>query len=164
MAEPAPVDKAEPSTPVILPSHPPEPIHIEEAVPPAPPRKLAEGEEKFASADYRGAILNFEAFLKENPAHLEAARIAFHLGIAYGLASPDTEFQRKALEQFRKVIRLYPTSAYRIESEYVLKLQGDIDKLRAESEEKDEKLKRLAEELERIKKIDIEKRPSRPPD
>ncbi len=42
-------------------------------------------------------------------------------------------------------------------------LQADLEKARGESRVKDEQIRVLKNELEKLKKIDMEKRPSKPP-
>jgi len=151
---------------VVTPPEPPpaarEPVAEE---PPAafPPRSLLEGETSYETGDFPGAIGAFEVFLKEHPGHHEAARISFQLAIAYALSPPTEKSKRQATDQFRRVVQSYPESVYRREAEFILRLNADLDKLRSEGQAKDEKIKRLTEELERIKKIDLERRPPRPP-
>ena len=44
----------------------------------------------------------------------------------------------------------------------ILGLQGQIEKLRVDIKERDERIRRLSEELRKLKAIDMQRRPSRP--
>jgi len=164
--QPVPIVPPEATTPppAIAPAAPPPVLEMPVSPPPLP-ESLREAEMKFEGGDYRAAARSFEKFLREHAQHPESARADFRLGISYAMIGSSAQYQKRAMEQFRKVIAAYPDSPYRMEAEYVLRLSKEIERLKAESEGKDQKLKRLSEELERLKKIDMERRPpNSPPD
>jgi len=155
-----------PLEPVVsLPEEKPKPTP--EAAEPEPdeiiPSSFQVGEEKFAGGSYQEAALSYEVFIKENPDHPKCDPANFKLGLSYAFTNNSLQSRRRARRQLGKFISEFPQSPYRRQAEFILGLHRDIDKLRSESLEKDKQLKRLAEELERLKKIDLDKRPARPP-
>jgi hypothetical protein len=166
--QPEPKSKKPPLEPVVLlPETKPERAPAAEEPPPEPeeiiPSSFLVGEEKFASGSYQEAALSYEMFIRENPDHPKCDPANFKLGLAYAFTSSSLQSRRRSRRQLRDFIDRFPESPYRKQAEFILGLHRDIDRLRSESLEKDKQIKRLAEELERLKKIDLEKRPTRPP-
>lgn len=162
-ARPEPPAEPPPTVTLNPPPNPAPPVVVRPASPKEPP-VLLEAEDKFAIRNYRGAIRDYEKFLENHPGHKDRPQAIFHLGLAYALSGPSTRNQRKAMEQFRDLAREFADSPYAAAAEYILGLLAEVERLRSESEAKEETLKRLREELERIKKIDMERRPTKPPE
>jgi tetratricopeptide (TPR) repeat protein len=158
---PKPAAPPEEAPRIIL--HPPPSLSPPLLAPGPPPADLVEGEESFYRGNYREAARAYEKFLHENPDHRERPEVMFRLGMAYALSGPSQQSQKLALEVWKSLIRLYPDSPLRVQAAYLLELNADIERLKSESEAKDESIKRMREELERIKKIDIERRQPMPP-
>ena len=141
--------------------------------PPAPtpaPSKLEIGNASFNGGLYREAAESYEAFVRENPDAANLDEVLFRLGIAYGLAGSSPENFKNTQNELRALIIRFPKSRYRPEAEYILTLQAEILKLRLNVRDRDalmldrdERIRRLTLELERMKKIDLERRPTRPP-
>jgi hypothetical protein len=162
--QPQPTVPAEPPPAIVL--HPPPSGSAPVAPPPvAPtPRALLEADDKFAIGNYSGAVQDYEKFLGENPDHPERAAAIFRLGVAYAISGSSAREQRAAQGQFRTLTKDYASSPYRTPAAFILSLMADIERLRSEADAKDEKVKRLQEELDRLKKIDMERRPPKPPE
>ncbi len=190
------------------------------AAPPPPTQPSAEAADRhFKAGEYLGAAQAYEAFLNANPKAQNRDRILFRLAISYALAGGEPENFRKSLSLLRTVFIQFPDSEYKAETEYILSLQTDIDRLRVDLREKsdlvreqndvleqqaaalasrdksildrdkllkdkdrllrekeralaerdksmgemEDKLLKLSQELEQMKKIDLERKPSRPP-
>jgi TolA-binding protein len=163
----APAKAEPPSEPplTITLNPPPNPTPPVVVRPPAPtePLILTEAEDKFAIGNYSGAIQDYEKFLHDYPVHKDVPQASFRLGLAYALSGPSAQNQRKALEVLRSVVKDHPFNPYRVPSEYILSLLAEIERLKTENDAKEDSIKRLKEELERIKKIDMERRPTKPP-
>lgn len=158
---------------------------------PPSPTKLEIGNGSFDAGQYLAAAQSYEAYLKENPAAADRDQAFLKLGIAYGLSGDSPQDLARAESQFRALVVQFPKSRYKPEAEYILSLQTDVEKLRLDLQkteddlqskdvvirnqderlrdrderikERDEKIHRLTQQLERLKKIDLEERPSRPP-
>jgi TolA-binding protein len=136
------------------------------AVEPPPtflPSSFQVGEDKFQEGMFDDAALSYEEFLKENPDHEKCELARFKLGLCYAFSDSSLQFQGQARAAFESFISEYPKSPLRPQAEYILRLQADILKLKSDAKEKDKKIERLTEELARLKNIDLERRPSRPP-
>lgn len=122
------------------------------------------GETLFKLGSYVKAVHSFEAFLNDNPKSEERDVALFHLGLARALSGDTTKELRQAEAAFRMLISESPKSPYRRQAEYILGLQSQIDKLRSDLKDRDERVKKLSEELQRLKEIDLQRRPSLPPE
>jgi outer membrane protein assembly factor BamD (BamD/ComL family) len=142
------------------------------------------GDDSFVTGNYTDAALSYETYLAGSATAPDRDKAMFRLGLAYVLADKSPQGAAKAQDQFRTLLRQFPKTRYRTEVEYILSLQTDLDKaqldLRKRSanarernekikdmtekiKERDEKIRQLTQELDRMKKIDLERRPSRPP-
>lgn len=126
----------------------------------AEPNTLEEGERNFEAGNYYQAISSFEAFLDSNPKSTQCDRALFYLGFSRALIND----MSRAITDFRRVIREFPKSPYRNRAEFMLDLEAQIDRLRSDVKDRDARIKQLSEELQRLKEIDLQRRPSRPPE
>jgi tetratricopeptide (TPR) repeat protein len=167
-APPAPA--AAPAEVAAPPAVTPPPI----AIPPAPlesapiaktittPSSLEVGELNFQIGNYLQAIRAYDAYLGDNPKSKDRDKALFHLGLSRALANDQTRNLRRAEAAFRRLILEFPDSIYKNQAEFILGLQGQIEKLRTDVKERDEKIRKLSEELQVLKEIDMQRRPSRP--
>jgi outer membrane protein assembly factor BamD (BamD/ComL family) len=117
----------------------------------------------FLSGDYKQASKAFETFLKTAPKSKDHDQALFHLGLSRALANDSSRDLRQAFIAFRRLIAEFPHSPYRGQAEFIIGLQGQIEKLRADVKERDEKIKKLGDELQTLKQIDLQRRPSTKP-
>jgi hypothetical protein len=125
------------------------------------PNYFESAERSFQAGDYRQAIQTYETFFKTTPKSKDSDQALFHLGLSRALANDSTRDLRQAEAAFRRLIAEFPQSPYRSQAEWILGLQGQIDKLRIDVKERDEKIRRLSEELHKLKTIDMQRRPSK---
>jgi tetratricopeptide (TPR) repeat protein len=167
---PAPVATAPPeesappavSPPVIT---PPQPVPLE----PAPlPKSIAKvsnldlGEKHFRAGNYLQAARAYEAYLKSNPKSNNRDLALFHLGLSRALSSGPSQDLRQAEVALKRLVAEFPKSQYKSQAEFILGLQAQIEKLNMDVQERDERIKRISEELQKLKEIDMQRRPSRP--
>ncbi len=164
--------------PAPTPAPPPDPKPLPPLEPNAPPVDyFQQGEEYFESGDYARAVEAYEKFLTGNTVDKNQDRALFHLAISYALPGTPPHDIQKGMTVLKQLVTLFPESPLKPQAQFVLDLQGEIEKLRTDGKEKeerikdrnerireqDERIKRLTSELEKLKKIDMERRPSRPP-
>lgn len=140
---------------------------------PAEPRLSAcylEGERLFETGDYVAAGREYELFLRDDIFAPNRDRAHFRLGLSYALAGATPQSRRRAADQFRQLVKLHPESPYRPAAEIILRLQdeiagllGETEKLKRDARAADERIKNLNEELERLKLIDLTRKPTKPP-
>ena len=137
------------------------------SAPPEPllPKNYRDGETSFQAGRYGDAIRYFEQYLLEDPVTQYRDVAMFKLGLAQTLACSSAECRSRSLqksqEQFRRLVSLFPKSPYSTEARFILSLQNDIDKMRVDAKTQEEKVKKLTDELDRLKKIDLERQISR---
>ncbi len=144
---------------------------------PAPPSKPAPspkpntassrfevGETHFKAGNYRQAIQSFEAFLLGNPKSTRRDQALFYLGLSRLLASDSSRDQSQADAAFSRLIKEFPQSQYRNQAELILGLHAQIERLRADVKERDDRIRQIRDELRRLKEIDLQRRPTRPPE
>ena len=137
-----------------------EPVPIDKTI--AAPSNLELGEMNFQVGNYQLAAKELEAYLKNNPQSKNRDRILYELGLSRALAPDSGRNMRQAQVMFRRLIAEFPKSTYANQAEFILGLQAQIEKLRDDVKERDEKIKKLSEELQVLKEIDLQRRPSRP--
>lgn len=121
---------------------------------------LEVGEKNFEARNYYQAITSFEAFLSGDPKSTQCDRALFYLGFSRAL----TNEMSRANAAFRRLVREFPKSPYRDQAEFILGLEAQMDGLRSDVKDRDARIKQLSEELQRLKEIDLQRRPSRPPE
>jgi hypothetical protein len=114
----------------------------------------------FASGNYEEAGRGYENFLKTGPTQ-ENARIPeamLYLALSYALRpAPATDWPR-ASTVLKQLIDEYPDSPLRGQAILLLSLRSEVDQAAGEVRQRDQRLKQLTTELDRLKKIDADRR------
>jgi TolA-binding protein len=131
--------------------------------PPAPPTLLQRAESYFDLGDYDNAVRGFDEYLKRKSEPRYEAAALFYLGLSRILSGGSARDLRQAEVEFKRLIAGYPKTPYAAQAAYILELQGQIERLRVETRDRDEKIKQLTDELDKLKQIDMQRRPTRPP-
>jgi len=105
----------------------------------------------------------YEEYLRK-PDPKNHATALFHLGMARALSGGSAKDLRLAETDFRNLMARFPHSPYRAQVEFLLGLQAQIERLKNDVKERDDKIRQLTDELQKLKEIDMQRRPSRPPD
>jgi outer membrane protein assembly factor BamD (BamD/ComL family) len=130
--------------------------------PPTPLTLFQRAESYFEIGDYDNAIRAFDEYLKKPEPRNEAA-VLFHLGLSRILSDGSPREMRLAESEFRKLVSKYPKSPYGVQASYILELQGQIERMKSEAKEREDKINQLTDELQKLKDIDMQRRPTRPP-
>jgi hypothetical protein len=167
--ETAPSPPAEPApqaiTPTVIPASKPEPIELSPApITVAAPNSFEMGETSFKAGDYSKAARSFEDYLKTGTKSENRDVALFYLGLSRALSNNANRNLRRAEEALKRLITEFPASPYRGPAELILGLQAQVDSLQSDLKEKEAKIKQISEELQKLKEIDMQRRPSRPPD
>ncbi len=131
--------------------------------PPEPPlpKNFRDGEASFRNGNYADAIQSYEQYLRDDPVTQYKDVARYKLGLAYALTCSSPECRKRSSDQFRRLVSQFPQSPYSVQAQYILSLQNDLEKLRQDAKTNDEKIKKLTEELDRLKAIDLERQPTR---
>jgi hypothetical protein len=147
---------------------------------PVPAASLKQGEISFEKADFSQAVQAYENYLRGTPNPKDHGRVLFRLAMAYAIPGHPSHNPARSTELLNRLVALFPQSPLKPQAEYILRLQAEsenlkmvnestqavqaeLEKTRAGVRERDERIKLLREELDKLKKIDLERRPSRPP-
>jgi len=158
-----PADSAPPAITPDLPQ-PSVPEPVEPAVAPkvaAVPNSLDLAEASFQAKDYAKAAKYFDEYLK---AHSKAANrdvVLFRLGLCLAMDSSGKSL-RRAEEVLKRLVSEFPGSPYKGPAEFILGLRSQVESLKEDIKEKEARIKLLSEELQKLKEIDLQRRPSRP--
>ena len=145
-AAPAPAP-APPPTPPPVPPPPPVPV---------PP--LEQPDRAFASGNYDEAARGYENYLRTTTSGPEREQALFHLALTYALRpAPATDWPR-AIATFKQLIEEYPDGPLKAQASLILALRTDLDQVTSDIRQRDQRLKQLTTELDRIKKIDADRR------
>jgi tetratricopeptide (TPR) repeat protein len=149
------------------------------------PTDFEQGEARYAAGNYAEAAFSYETYLKFSPAK-DRALALYHLGLAYALQGATPENLEKSQGILQQLVDQYPDSPHLSEAKLLLSLHGEIkrlgdatiqmqaeingnkakqaemDKLKNEIKEQQAKIKSLSEDLQRLRDIDMDRRPSRP--
>jgi outer membrane protein assembly factor BamD (BamD/ComL family) len=110
----------------------------------------------FVSGNYDEAARAYENYLKATPSGGEREEALFYLGLLYA-TRPTPDWQRAAAT-FKQLTDEYPNSPFKAPTALVLALHTELDQAAMDVKERDLKIKQLTTELERLKKIDSERR------
>jgi tetratricopeptide (TPR) repeat protein len=112
--------------------------------------------EAFVSGNYDEAARAYENYLKVTPSGGQREEALFYLGVLYAIR-PAPDWQR-AVVTFKQLTEEYPNSPFKVPTTLVLSLHTELDQATMDAKDRDQKIKQLATELERLKKIDSERR------
>jgi outer membrane protein assembly factor BamD (BamD/ComL family) len=129
---------------------------------PVPAEPLKQGEISFEKANFGQAVAAYEDYLRGNPDPKVHDRVLFRLALAYAIPGHASYNPARSTELFGRLVALFPQSPLKPQAEYILRLQAESENLKAGVKERDERIRLLREELDKLKKIDLERRPSRP--
>jgi len=130
--------------------------------PPAPPPPdpaavaLKEADGAFRSSNYDEASRGYENYLRLNPAGGPRDQVLFRLGLSYVLR-PAADWQH-ATSTFRQITTGYPDSPFKPPASLILSLHAQVDQLNLSTQQRDERIRQLTTELDRLKKIDAERK------
>jgi hypothetical protein len=141
---------------------------------------LKQGEISFEKADFGQAVPAYENYLRATPNPKQHDRVLFRLALGYAIPGHPSHNPSRSTELLNRLVALFPQSPLKPQAEYILRLQAESENLKAVNEstqamqtelektraglrERDERIKILREELDKLKKIDLERRISRPP-
>lgn len=120
------------------------------------PVPFDEAEKLFAAGNYRPAVDAYEAYLQEHPSGANSEVALLRLATAHALPDSAVRDPNRAAAYLERLITLHPESPWRRHAQHIRRLQTEIEGLQ-------ERLRRLGAELDLLKKIDLQRRPSRPP-
>jgi len=130
---------------------PPAPV-----VPIVPP--LEEANRAFVSGDYDDAARRYEDYLRSTPSGNQRDQALFNSALVYATRQAPPADWNRAAANLKQLIDEYPNSAYKTPASLILSLHAEIDQAATDAKQRDQKIKQLTAELDRLKKIDADRR------
>jgi len=155
-----------PAPPPPPPAPAPAPAPIPEPAPasaPSPPNYFEMGESYYVTGDYTSAAQSYQSYLDASLEPANHDRALFRLALISLFPESPVQDQSRALETLQKLVADFPQSLYRPEAEFLLRLHQEVEGLRTDLSKRDQRIRELTQELERLKQIDMQRRPSRLP-
>jgi len=119
---------------------------------------LDQANRAFISGSYDEAARGYENYLRVTPSGSLRDQALFHLALTYALRpAPSTDWQRASM-MFKQLIDEYPNSPLKSQANLILALRTELDQVSADAKLRDQRIKALTTELDRLKKIDADRR------
>lgn len=138
------------------------PIIPEVPEPPLPLSRLEAGEILIRQGKYPQAIQVYKNYLEKNPQAESRDRALFYLGLCYVLSPGADRNLPGAKTSLAKISKEFPESEYKSPAELILGYMTQLEQLNEDVDARDSTIQKLQEELNRLKEIDLKRRPSRP--
>jgi tetratricopeptide (TPR) repeat protein len=161
----APVPPAQASVPLVLPppgpTPEPQPAPIPDTLPSLPSTGgyFDLGEKYFQVGDYPRAAKAYETYLRSSVSLANQDQALFRLALTRFLPESPVRDIPQALNLFRLLVKSFPQSPFRPQAEMILGMQAEIDRMRVDVGKRDERIQELTRELEKLKQIDMQRRP-----
>ena len=117
---------------------------------------LDQAERAFNAGNYDVASRAYEDYLRLYPTGTQRDQVLFRLGLAYALR-PTADWQR-ASSAFRQIVEGFPASPFKAPSNLILSLHSELDQISSGTQQRDQRIKQLTTELDRLKRIDADRR------
>ncbi len=123
---------------------------------PAPVRALDQADRAFNETRYEEAAQAYENYLRLAPSGGQRDHALFRLALTYVLRpTPDWPNATSILRQFGQD---HPNSPLKPAANLILSLRAEVDQTAADAKQRDQRIRQLTTELERLKKIDADRR------
>jgi hypothetical protein len=140
------------------------PLPVEELPAPAPPVEpvpdpspLEAADLDFDTGNYAQAVRAYEDYVKDFRFGNERDHALFRLGLIFASPGPERDWNRAAI-YMKQLAEEHPFSPLKPSAAVILSLYTEVTQLRTDSLHRDVRIKQLTTELEKLKKIDAERR------
>jgi len=155
---------------VVLPSSPPAPPTPNVRTPPpvvtplplpvpkppdVPP--LRDADRAFTAGNYDDAAHLYEEYLRENRTGDLRDHALFYFAMSIALRAPTPTDWTKFTAVLKELVDSYPESPLKPPAAMILSLRSENDQLNSDSKQQNQKIKQLADQLQRFIKIDADR-------
>ena len=117
-----------------------------------------QAERAFTSGNYEEAARAYEIYLRmTTPGTGQRDRALYNLAFIYARPAPAPDWQRTT-GAFRQLIDEFPDSPLKPHANLILAMRAELDQAAMDVKQRDQKIKQLTTELDRLKKIDADRR------
>lgn len=118
------------------------------------PDLFEQAELAFDMGDYVDAIRGYETYLQRMPDGDRVDEVLFHVGMAYVLQTKPPANWQRATANLNRLVNEHPESPLKPTASLILSLHLHADQLAKDVKERNEIMRQLNTQLERLKKID----------
>ncbi len=112
----------------------------------------------FNQRNYLEAVRSYEEYLKLDARGAHRDEALFRLGLIYAtVENPGHDWIRSTLF-LKRLVSEHPDSPLTTPANVIIGLYSEVTQLRADSQARDQRIRQLSTELDRLKKIDAERR------
>jgi hypothetical protein len=126
--------------------------------PPPAPSPLDQADRAFGAANYDEAARGYEGYLRVTPSGGRRDEALFYLGLSYALRPPATADWTRASTTLKQLVDEFPSSIFKPTASLILSMRTELDQLTTTGKQRDQQIKQLSTELDRLKKIDADRR------
>jgi hypothetical protein len=157
-----PASPAAPPSPTVA-TPPPvvTPLPVPVPKPPPPPPPLLDADRAFAAGKYDDCAHLYEDYLRSNSTGNLRDQALFYKAMCLALRAPTPTDWTKVTATLKELVDGYPKSPLTPPAAMILSLHAEIDQLNLDSKQRDQQIKQLKQDLERLKKIDADRRKGR---
>jgi hypothetical protein len=124
--------------------------------PPAPVPPLEEANRAFDMGNYDEAQIGYEKYLEDTPSGGQRDNALFRLALIFA-SRPSPADRQRSISTLKQLTQEFPKSAVSGPANLILSLHAQALRAASDAKVRDQKLKQLATELERLKKIDADR-------
>lgn len=131
------------------------------ALPPPPPPAVTafdQAERAFAAGNYQEAARAYESYLQLTPDGGKRDEALFRLALAYALPENPNHDWRRATTWLKQLVDQFPQSPFKPPARLILALHSEVGELTADTQKREQRMRQLSTELDKLKKIDAERR------
>ena len=123
--------------------------------PPVPP--LRDADSAFTAGNYDEAAHLYEEYLRENRTGDLRDHALFYFAMSIALRAPTPTDWTKFTAVLKELVDSYPESPLKPPAAMILSLRSENDQLNSDSKQQNQKIKQLADQLQRLMKIDADR-------
>ncbi len=125
---------------------------------PLPPNYLQLGEGYFEAGDYGNAAKAYEAYLRANASPGNQDRVLLRLALVYSFPQSPVRDPARAKQLLQQIVNDFPKSPFKSPAEFLLRVQEEVESLRADLSKRNERMNELTLQLEKLKQSDLQRR------
>jgi len=126
--------------------------------PPVPLSLLEQATLAFLAGNYDEAELKYEECLQDPSFTEQRDNALYHLGLIRALRPTPAADRQHAIATLKRLIEEYPNSVFLEPAKRILALHGQVTQAATDARLRDQRLKQLTLELDRLKKVDADRR------
>jgi len=119
---------------------------------------LEQADLAFDAGNYVEAGKGYEDYLQMHPSGDQRDQALFRLALTCALRPNATPDWNRITALLKQLIDHYPESPLRAQSLVILALQSELSQVSSESQKRDQRIKQLTTEIDKLKQIDADRR------